>query len=258
MNRGQFVWYELMTTDTAAARAFYAQVVGWDMRPSGMGTSDYTLLGVGETSVGGLMLLPREACDAGARPGWVGYIGVDDVDAMAAQVTAKGGRILRALEEIEGVGRFAVAADPQGAVFVLFQSRTAAPAPVAPDAVGACAWRELMAVDGPSAFDFYAAMFGWEKGEGLDMGPMGVYQLFRTGGDQAQGGMMTKPAAVPVPYWTYYFVVDAIPVAVQRLEAAGGKVVNGPMEVPGGMWIVQGLDPQGALFSLLGPGARSS
>jgi predicted enzyme related to lactoylglutathione lyase len=83
---------------------------------------------------------------------------------------------------------------------------------------------------------------------------MGVYQLFKAGGDQAQGGMMTKPPAVPAPYWTYYFVVDAIPAAVQRLEAGGGKVINGPMEVPGGMWIVQGLDPQGAVFSLLGPG----
>jgi predicted enzyme related to lactoylglutathione lyase len=251
MSVGQFVWYELATTDAVAARAFYAAVVGWDMRPSGVGTSDYTLLGVGESSVGGLMPLPQEACDAGARPGWVGYIGVDDVDAKAAEIWEKGGEIRRAPDDIEGVGRFAVAADPQGAVFILFKPAVAAWTPPPPKALGTCGWHELMATDGPSAFDFYASMFGWTKDEAMDMGAMGVYQMFRAGGDEPVGGVMTKPPGVPGPYWAYYFLVDSIAAAVDRLTKAGGRVVNGPMEVPGSMWIVQALDPQGAFFSLL-------
>lgn len=250
-----FVWYELMTTDAVAARTFYSHVVGWTMRPAGMGSSDYTLLCVGESAVGGLMPLPQEACDAGARPAWIGYIGVDDVDAAAAKVSANGGSIRRPPQDMEGVGRFAVAADPHGAAFVLFQPFMDAYPPISMDTPGAVAWRELMADDGPSAFDFYAATFGWEKDQAFDMGPMGVYQLFRTGGDQASGGMMTRGPEVPAAFWGYYFTVENIDAGLERLTGAGGRVLNGPMEVPGGMWVVQALDPQGIYFCILGPRA---
>jgi predicted enzyme related to lactoylglutathione lyase len=83
------------------------------------------------------------------------------------------------------------------------------------------------------------------------MGPMGTYQLFKTGGDMAAGGMMTKPAAIPMPYWGYYFNVDALDAAVTRVTAGGGNILNGPLEVPGPMWIVNCMDPQGAVFSLV-------
>ncbi len=96
-------------------------------------------------------------------------------------------------------------------------------------------------------------MFGWTKSDAMDMGPMGVYQLFKTGGEYAAGGMMTKPPAIPVPYWGYYFNVPAIDAAVERVTKAGGKILNGPMEVPGGQWIIQGMDPQGAAFALVAP-----
>ena len=118
---GKFVWYELMTTDSTAAESFYKQVVGWDAEDSGMPGVSYTLLTAGGTRIGGLMTLPDEARKAGAEPGWRGYIAVDDVDAVARQVTGKGGSIHHGPEDIPGIGRFAVAADPQGAVFVLFK-----------------------------------------------------------------------------------------------------------------------------------------
>jgi uncharacterized protein len=54
-----------------------------------------------------------------------------------------------------------------------------------------------------------------------------------------------------VPFWGYYFYVDGIDGAAARVKAAGGQVINGPMEVPGGEWVVQGLDPQGAFFALI-------
>ena len=112
-------------------------------------------------------------------------------------------------------------------------------------------WRELMAGDMPAAFDFYAAQFGWTKTVGHDMGPMGVYQLFNDGsGAGDTGGMMTKPAQMPAPGWNYYFTVDSVSAAVERLKAGGGTVINGPMQVPGDAWIVQAIDPQGAMFAL--------
>jgi len=86
----------------------------------------------------------------------------------------------------------------------------------------------------------------------MDMGPMGIYQLFATG-DGPVGGMMTKPPQIPTPFWTYYFNVEAVDAPVARVTQGGGKVVNGPMQVPGGSWIVQCFDPQGAFFAMVGP-----
>jgi len=246
-----FVWYELMTSDAKAAQDFYAKVVGWKPQAANQPTMDYTLLLAGESPIAGLMTLPKEACDAGARPGWVGYVGVDDVDAYAGRVTKAGGAVHVPATDIPNIGRFAMVADPQGAAFNLFKPLSDMPPPPAdPATPGMIGWHELLAANGEKAFAFYADLFGWTKDEALDMGAMGRYQLFAAGGS-AIGGMMTKPAAVPAPFWNYYFRVDAIGAALDRLKKEGGQVINGPMEVPGDDWIVQGIDPQGAMFSLV-------
>lgn len=248
-----FVWYELMTSDAPAAEAFYRSVCGWTTADAGMPGQPYTLLSAGPTMVGGLMAIPDDARAMGARPGWVGYVGVDDVDAFAARVQAAGGAIHKPAEDIPTVGRFAVVTDPHGAAFVLFKgSSDEAPAPAAPGTPGHVGWHELQAGNGPAAFDFYAALFGWTLDSEMDMGPAGKYQMFATGGE-AVGGIMTRMPEMPVPAWVYYVNVDAIDAAVARVTAGGGTVINGPMEVPGGQWIIQGLDPQGAMFALVAP-----
>jgi len=251
---GKFVWYELMTTDTAAAEAYYRKVVGWGARDAGVPGVSYTLFTVDDSPVGGLMALPEEACEGGARPGWIGYVGVDDVDAYAARFTERGGAVHRAPDDIPGIGRFAMVADPQGAALALFQPSGEPPAeqPGGPCRPGHAGWHELMAADGEAAFAFYSGLFGWTKGEGFDMGPMGTYQLFARE-EAAIGGMMTKPESVPAPFWLYYFGVESIDAAGERVTEGGGQIINGPMEVPGGQWIVQCLDPQGSMFALLGP-----
>ena len=119
-------------------------------------------------------------------------------------------------------------------------------------ASGHIGWHELHAGDGEKSFAFYSGLFGWTKGEAMDMGAMGKYQTFTTHGNQG-GGMMTKTPQEPASFWLYYINVDAIDAAAERVKAAGGKIVNGPMPVPTGRWIVQGIDPQGAMFALLAP-----
>lgn len=251
--RGKFVWHELMTTDMAAAEAFYCHVVGWTAQDSGMPGMAYTLLRAGDTHIGGLMTVPEDAAKMGARPSWIGYVAVDNVDGEADRVTALGGRVLRAPADIPNVGRFAVVADPQGAVLALFKGATAEPPPTAaPGAPGTVGWNELMAADREAAFAYYSELLGWQKGDAIDMGPMGVYQLYGTA-DMTLGGMMTKPAEMPMPFWTYYFNVEDIDAAVARVKEKGGMIANGPMQVPGGSWITQGFDPQGAMFALVGP-----
>jgi len=252
---GKFVWYELMTTDQEAAEAFYRAVVGWKTADAGQPDMRYTILSAGERGVAGLMALPAEACAAGARPGWIGYVGVADVDAAAARLTGAGGLIHRPPADIPNVGRFAVVADPGGAVFALFTPRASEqePAPVAPNTPGHVGWHELYAADGEEkAFAFYAGQFGWTTADKLDMGPTGTYRIFATGGAPL-GGMMNKPAEMPGSAWQYYFNVAGIDAAIERITANDGQVLMGPHEVPGGSWIVQGTDPQGAMFALVAP-----
>lgn len=251
---GRFVWYELMTTDMAAAIRFYEQVVGWSARDAGMPGMAYTLLSSAGDDIAGLMDLPQAARDMGAPPSWIGYVGVDDVDLGAASVAAGGGKVYRAPEDIPGIGRFAVVADPQGAVLALFKGDGEMPARNPAMRPGLVGWHELLAEDRERAFDFYSAQFGWRKDQGIDMGPLGIYQLFAyDGAAEAIGGMMTRPPGVPASFWIYYFTTDDISAAEARVVAAGGRVINGPMEVPGGVHIFQAEDPQGAVFAMVGP-----
>lgn len=251
-----FIWYELMTTDQDAAIAFYEKVVGWraeDMKIPEMGDYRYTILNVGHRGVGGLALIPDE-CAEFMKPGWFGYVHVADADEAAAAVEAAGGRVLMAPDDIPTVGRFAMVADPTGAAFYLLAPlpREDAPTPLPRMSPGNCGWHELHAGDGEAAFSFYREQFGWTELSRLEMGPMGVYRIWGPeGASDAAGGMMTKMPQMERPAWTFYFVVEGIDAAAARVAQAGGNVINGPMEVPDGSWIVQGLDPQGATFALV-------
>jgi hypothetical protein len=214
---------------------------------------DYTLFTVNGQGVAGLMPIPDDVAKHGAKPGWLGYVAVDDVDKAAEKLKQEGGVVHREPITVPDVIRFAVVADPQGAAFYLGKGLSHETPPERPAAgtPGMIGWHELYAAEWKSAFAFYEKMFGWTKTESFDMGPMGTYQLFATGGAESVGGMMTKPEAIQRPYWGYYFNVDAIDAAVERVTSAGGSVIMGPQEVPGPMWIIQCTDPQGAYFALV-------
>lgn len=248
MGEGGFVWYELMTSDVEAAQAFYAKVVGWDMADSGMPGIRYTLAKVGERPVAGLMGFPPGAGTGSAA--WLGYILVADVDAMAERVRQAGGAVHRPATDIAGVGRFAVVADSQGAMFMLFRASGDSAPDLARSTPGAVGWHELRTTDWERAFAFYQGLFGWEKSYSHDMGPMGVYQTFSAGGEWT-GGMMTATEA-PAPAWLYYITVEDIDAAAARVVETGGTVLSGPHQVPGDSWVLMGMDPQGARFALTG------
>jgi predicted enzyme related to lactoylglutathione lyase len=219
-----------------------------------MSGMEYVMFTVDDRPVAGLMTIPEGAQKIGIPAAWLGYVHVDDVDMMAADLVLAGGVVKRPAVDIPGVGRFSLVSDPQGAIFALFHSTMAGdpPSEVAPGTPGHVGWHELYAADGPSAFDFYSKNFDWQLQRDFDMGPMGVYKIFGQAGKDV-GGIMTKPDSMPVPAWTFYFTVPAIDAAIERVNASGGSVINGPMEVPGGSWVIQCLDPQGAMFALVAP-----
>ncbi|HEX3848320.1 MAG TPA: VOC family protein [Steroidobacteraceae bacterium] len=251
MAQGAFVWYELMTGDVGAAKKFYGSVVGWTTQDMPMPGMTYTIFSIGTTQVGGMMTLPKEAAAGGMPPTWISYVHVDDVDAAATKAQRLGGKICVPATDIPGVGRFASIMDPLGAAFNLFKPNQAGErgSTLEPGQVG---WHELHTSDQAKVFEFYRSMFGWSKGDTVDMGPMGTYQLFKIG-DLAVGGMFNSPAAQAARFWLYYFVVTDIDAAKRRVTDGGGTVTNGPVQVPGGTWIVQATDPQGAAFALVGP-----
>jgi predicted enzyme related to lactoylglutathione lyase len=243
-----FVWYELLSTDVAAAKAFYGPVIGWNIQDVPMPGMTYSLIFAGMTQVGGMMALPKDALDAAMKPFWAPYIEVDECDASASALQRLGGKIHLPPTDISNVGRYAVAADPQGAMFNLFKPQQSGERRVS-NAPGQVGWHELHTNDWQKMFDFYREMFGWQKGDSVDMGKMGTYQLFTIDGT-VSGGMFNSPGVTAAPYWLMYFNVPEIDSAVRRINEAGGKITMGPHQVPGGNWIVMAADPQGGLFAL--------
>jgi predicted enzyme related to lactoylglutathione lyase len=245
-NAGRFAWYELMTSDPKAAVAFYTEVVGWKAEP--WEGPDYTMFVGSQGPLGGTMQRP------GPEPQWMSNVLVDDVDAASAKVKKLGGRVLSEPSDMPKIGRFSVVADPQGATIALFKPESGEMALHDETKAGEFDWNELLTTDQNAAFAFYSEICGWKKLREHDMGPMGTYLIYGIGGKEL-GGIFTKAAEmVQLPTaWTYYVNVSDIEAAGKRAAAKGGKILRGPMEVPGGSRIIQLLDPQGAMFALHEP-----
>lgn len=255
---GDFIWYELMTPDVDAAQAFYGGLIGWTFMDNGQAPKYYRLFSSGANAVGGVMPLTPEMLSGGAHPAWMGYIGVDDVDASVAAIKAAGGSIHMEPWDIPGVGRMAFVADPQGAMFYVMKGAVeggvsnsfAKHEPM----VGHCAWNELASSDPGGAKAFYGRMFGWVQEGGMDMGPLGQYEFWQAGGDNPYGvgAVMALMPGMPISMWTYYFRVPDIDKAVGYINANGGQILQEPTEIPGGEFSINAMDPQGAAFGLVG------
>jgi uncharacterized protein len=248
-HHGRFAWYELMTTDIAAAAAFYAGVMGWDTQDASTPDLAYTLTMVGTVPVGGLMGLPPEARKKGATPRWMGYVAVDEVDAVARLFKRLGGSIYVPPTNTN-IGRISVVADPQAATLALVTGlKPGRQDSAGLDEIGHVGWHELLADDWKKAFAFYGDIFGWQKSD--EIGTTENYQLFSDGG-LTMGGMFTKRPVEPLAFWLFYFNVDDIDAAMARVKTGGGQIFEGPYELPNGAWIVRCRDPQGAGFALQG------
>ena len=239
---GSFVWHELRTTDAQGAADFYTRhslqaVFGERSRYRGP-----------HAALWGHARRRHET-----RLDWL-YRRRDDVDAHASRVEQAAGKVHCPPQDIPTIGRFASGEDPQRAVFVLFKGSLDYAPPRPPiGSTGIVGWNELSANDGPSAWDFYSNVFGWTEDSVMDMGPLGSYLMFSVGSGSRMGGMMTRdPKMAPRPFWLYYFNIDDIDAAVARVRETSGQVLMEPHQVPGGMWIILGLDPQGAMFAVVG------
>jgi predicted enzyme related to lactoylglutathione lyase len=262
---GDFIWYELMSPDARASEAFYGPLLDWRFG----GGADYREIQGSDGGVGGFLQLTPDMTAGGARPAWVGYVLVDDVDAAIASVANGGGRVYMPARTMDGVGRFAMVADPQGAPFYVMKPTPPANAPDQEShaysydrpRLGHCAWNELATRDPAAALRFYGERFGWVKDGEMEMGPLGAYEFLRHAGRAPDGSppghgmlgaMMKSPPGAPPAFWTFYFRVSDVDAAVAHVDAHGGRVVRPPMQIPGGDYSLIAVDPHGASFGLVG------
>lgn len=256
---GQFVWYELMTTDAAGAQRFYPAITGWGTQKWDAPNSDYTMWTSGGVPFGGMVQLTTAQRAQGIPPNWLLYIAVDSVDAAASKATSLGGKVMMAPQDIPGTGRFAVIQDPQGATLAIYKSNNPGLGFDGTPTLGHFSWHELMTTDYKSAFGFYSSLFGWVKTSEFDMGGGNMYFMFGMQGKRF-GAIYNRPkeAGNDPPNWLCYVNVRDAKSAVDAITRGGGKLVHGPQEVPGGDWIAQAADPQGTMFAVHQTAARSA
>ena len=246
---GRPVWHELMTTDMKAAESFYKTVVGWTTEPFKGTGQPYTQLNrSGNVGIGGIMERPA---DMKAPPFWAMYVAVPRLEDAVAKIRRLGGKTHTDVITIPNVGRMQLLMDPQGAAFYIIEPASTERRPEGAAEIGDASWHELMTTDPEAAMRFYHDVFGWEPGQFMDMGEMGPYQIFNRPHGQI-GGIMKKPAqmANAPSNWQIYFRVPDVDAAAERIKAAGGRILNGPMDVPDGDRILNAMDPQGAAFGL--------
>ena len=179
---GRFGWHDHRSPDPKAAQRFYTELLGWELEIFPMGEFEYPMIKANDQTHGGF-----GPVDGDEPAHWLGNIVTDDVDAAAARATSAGGNLLVEPSDIQGVGRWAVASDPQGAVFALFQSIDAPPT-----SEGVFVWDELGTTDIEGAKRFYAEVVGWEASE-QDMGDGFMYTIFRSNGVDRAGAYQKRP-----------------------------------------------------------------
>lgn len=257
---GSPIWYELMTPDPAGVAAFYRATLGWEIPAEGMKNPngpEYRMIGRRDGGhAGGVLTLTPMMTQGGARPGWLPYFHVADVDCAAAKAEDLGGSVHMAPSTIEGVGRIAMLVDPQGAPFYLMKPTPPAGDPDAksdvfdPMKAGHCRWNELNTTDAAGALRFYTEVFGWTAGMAMPMGPAGDYQFIEIDG-AAIGAI--NPIEGPGSFWLPVFGVADIEAAKAAVEANGGTVTTDIMEIPGGEFALNADDPSGAAVGFVGP-----
>jgi uncharacterized protein len=254
---GSWIWYELLTKDAAAAKTFYDTVCGWtiDAQPA-PGGMDYRMINAPYGQAGGVMQLNADMIAGGAQPTWLGYIGVDDVDASVAAVVAAGGQVHLPAFDIPDVGRLAMVSDPQGVPFYVMRGATEGANSTAYQRMGFghVSWNELLSPDDAAALDFYGKLFAIEKVGSMPMGEMGEYSFIANGDSKGEAvGAIMRAQPGTKPGWGFYFRVHDITDAQRKVEAMGGKVVWGPHQVPGGEWVINITDPEGVTCGLVSP-----
>jgi uncharacterized protein len=235
---GTFSWAELVTSDADAAKSFYSQLFGWDYddQPTGPDGPVYSMAQRDGHSVAALF------GDESQPPHWNCYVTVGSADETAQKARDLGATVVAEPFDVMEVGRMAVIMDPTGATLCLWEARAHIGATLV-NTPGAMTWNDLITPDPETAADFYGKLFGWTFEE---MPESGGYRVIRNG-ERSNGGILPQEGQAA---WIPYFGHDDTQRVTREICDLGGRLYNGPMQVPSGVFAVLG-DPQGAVFAVL-------
>ncbi|MGH8947119.1 MAG: VOC family protein [Acidimicrobiia bacterium] len=242
-DQGVPCWVDLTTSDLEGAKSFYSALFGWKYEHHDTDSGPYALASQkGEPATG---MFPGQG---DATSVWTTYIAVDDVDAIAEKIGEEGGRILMEPFDVEDRGRMAVASDPTGAVFGIWEAGTHVGAGIVNEH-GAFNWNELITDHMETALDFYRAVFGYETQVAETPGGRD-YHTFEVSGRGIAGAL--EPPGPDVPnHWGVYFAVEDVARAEETARKNGGSVVYGPLESPEVGTFIGIADPSGAQLTLI-------
>ncbi len=245
---GKFVWHEHTSADSERAKTFYTELFGWELETFKPGELDYTMIKANGRTHGGFM-----EPQGGPPPHWVGYILVGGADETAEKVRAAGGNLIMEPFDVPEVGRLAIIADPQGAVFAIIEP--AMSEPDEPPAEGTFVWDELTTTDVEGAKSFYSAVLGWTFRDS-DMGGMTYTILQRQGGGDVAGLMARAEGVEAPPHWTVYIATDDADPTVVKAKELGAAVFVEPTDLPGMGRFALLQDPVGAAFGIFAAGSE--
>ncbi|MDX1334833.1 MAG: VOC family protein [Gammaproteobacteria bacterium] len=249
--QGTFCWIDLATTDAGSAVVFYTSVFDWQVNdiptPDGV---PYNLFQQDGHDVCALYQMPSEMMQAGTPPAWNSFIAVDDADAMAEQVVARGGSVIQQPFNVMDFGRMAVLKDPDGAVFSFWQNMSKMGERIV-NVPNTWCWNELYCNNPEQEIAFYEALFSWTHD--ISKNPMGLdYVTYKRDGQELAGMLQIQSdwGSMP-PAWGVYFTVADVQETMAKVKAAGGKVLMDPMPIPGVGEFTSVTDPQGAFFNII-------
>ena len=245
---GQFVWYDLLTTDVEAARRFYGQLFGWTFQEGEAdGSRVYTTILLDGRPIGGIAAAADLRDGAVNSSQWISNLSVGDVDAAVADVRRLGGTVAAEPRDLPDRGRIALVRDDQGALLALVRSTTGDP-PVDREREGGWLWTELWTRDADASVAFYRGLVGYED-EPMAEGGGSDYRVFSVRGEP-QAGLLTYALDAVQPNWLPYVLVDDPGALADRVEGLGGRVLlpPDPSRRNGSVAII--ADPTGAALTI--------
>ncbi len=247
---GHFCWFELGTTDQAAAKSFYSSLFGWTWNEFPMGPDSlYTMFQLGGKDVGAAYTLQPEQKAQGVPPHWMTYVAVASADDAAARAASLGGKVLAPAFDVFDVGRMAIIQDPTGATISVWQAKKHFGVRVYAE-LNAFGWSELLTRDTAAATKFYTGLFGW--GTMVSTGMGSPYTHWRVDGKDIGGMMAITDFMGPIPpHWMNYISVPNCDETVAKAASLGGKALFPPMDVPNVGRFAAIQDPQGAVLSVI-------
>jgi hypothetical protein len=241
---GTFVWHENVSNDPKRAQEFYTQLFGWQIEIFKAGEVDYPMISVDGVAHGGFPQVQQDV-----PPHWAGNVAVENLDETIEKAKAAGGTLIHGPGDVPEVGRYAVLGDPQGAVFIAFQS-----AGEPPQSAGVFVWDELGTQNVEASEQFYSAVFGWTS---KDMGEeYGGYRIFERG-ETGVAGLMKMPDPSVPSMWTPYVAVEDVDATVARAKELGGGTIVDAMDIPNVGRIAVLKDPIGAVIGVIKPSQPS-